>query len=281
VTGVNDVDRERLPSDLSLVSAYGLRRPFWLEPVGTAPRAAVLLVHGFTGTPFEMRLLGEALVDRGYLVYGLKLAGHGVSSDALGLTTYTDWIASVDEALDELKKTNLPICVCGLSLGGLLTLDLARRRGDELVAIASLSAPLWLSRPIELLIAFARRWKRKKPMVALPKGAGSDISEPIMRQRNNLAQGAVGISIPAVLSLHEFMHKVHEELPRIKRPTLAMHSRKDHTAPFACLAAIAKEIGTADIETLTLERSFHVITLDWERDIVVRAVDKHFTRYLK
>lgn len=261
------------------VSAHALRRPFLLRPEGT-PKAGVLLIHGFTGTPFEMRLLGEGLCRRGYLVYAPLLGGHGLDSGALAATGWTHWYASVDAALTELRVLVPTVFVAGLSLGGLLTLELARHRGAEITAIASLSAPVWLSRPIEIIIKLTRWLRRTPPTVAVPKGAGSDIADPVMRQRNNLAQGVVGLPIVAVLSLRDFMDHVLAGLGDVKVPTLLVHSRKDHTAPYSCLAAIEAGLGAAQVETRTLEKSFHVVTLDLEREQVLADVDAHFSRHL-
>ncbi|MEO6953738.1 MAG: alpha/beta fold hydrolase [Polyangia bacterium] len=278
-----DADTQFLPAAFwtagAEVSAHALRRPFLLTPEGT-PKAGVLLIHGFTGTPFEMRLLGEALCRRGYLVYAPLLAGHGRSSDDLAATGWKDWYASVDAALTELCALVPTVCVGGLSLGGLLTLELARHRGPEITAIASLSAPVWLTRPVEMIIKITRWLRRTPPTVAVPKSAGSDIADPVMRQRNNLAQGAIGLPIVSVLSLRDFMDHVLAGLGDVKLPTLLMHARRDHTVPFSCLAAIHRGLGTKQVETRTLEKSFHVVTLDLDREQVIADVDAHFARHL-
>lgn len=287
-----DADTQFLPAGFwdgtVEVSAHALRRPFLLTPPVSssrdevaAPTAGVLLIHGFTGTPFEMRLLGEGLCRRGYVVYAPLLAGHGKTSDVLAATGWQDWRASVDEALTLLRAVTPTVCVAGLSLGGLLTLELARLRGAELAAVASLSAPVWLPKPIELLIKVTRWLRRTPPTIAVPKGAGSDIADPVMRQRNNLAQGAVGLPIVAVLSLREFMDHVRAGLGDVKVPTLLMHGRKDHTVPFSCLAAIQAGVGTREVETRTLEKSYHVVTLDLDREQVITDVDAHFSRHVR
>lgn len=258
-------------------SAHALRRPFWLEG---RSGIGVLVVHGFTGTPFEMRLLGESLHQAGHTVYGPRLAGHAENLPALGGTTYQDWVRSVDEAYTLLASRVDRVCVCGLSLGGLLTLDLAARRsGDpKLRAIEVLSAPLWLSRINEAAIALTRRIGRV-PKVVLPAWGGSDLADPAMRRRNHLAQGRGGLPIPAVLSLRDFMDHVRGKLAAVQVPTLLVHSRNDHTAPFACMKVIADGLGTRNLEELPLTRSFHVITLDHDRALVADTVRAHIERH--
>src|SRR6478752_1325815 len=88
----------------------------------------VLVVHGFTGSPFEMRLLGEDLAARGFAVEGVRLAGHAATTRDLAASTWHDWYRSADEALNRLRARvgKKRVAVAGLSMGGLLTLELAR-----------------------------------------------------------------------------------------------------------------------------------------------------------
>lgn len=274
-----DADREPLLPKLAVgeVSAHALRRPFWLEGQGARAKIGVLTVHGFSGTPFEMRPLGEALAAEGYTVYGPRLAGHCADSATLGRSRYPDWVASVNEAFDLLRGRTERVYVAGLSLGGLLTLDLAQRRGDELIGLSSLAAPIWLTRGPQIAIRITRKLGRT-PRFTLPKLGGSDVADPVMRQRNNLAQGAGGLPIEAVLSLADFMDRVRAGLPEVKVPTLLAHGPLDHTAPYECMAAIARALGASDVETLDAPRSFHVLPVDLDRELICNAVSRHIAR---
>ena len=240
----------------------------------------MLVVHGFSGTPFEMRLLGQSLANRGYTVYGPRLAGHGLTAAALGTSTYADWRKSVEAAFDFLATQVDRICVCGLSLGGLLTLDLASRRGKEIAAIQVLAAPLWLTPGAEVAIAITRRLRRT-PRYTLPKLSGSDVADGVLGRRNNLAQGAVGLPIPAVLSLRDFIDDVRPRLRSVEVPAFLAHARQDHTAPFECMSTLASELGSSSIETLTLERSYHVLPIDLERAALADAVFDHIERHTR
>src|SRR5262249_34090629 len=92
-------------------------RPFSLGP----PQApgGVLVVQGFTGTPFEMRFLGEALAARGLAVEGPALAGHGGTTRELQASRWPDWVHTAERALDRLLKRARKVAVVGLSMGGL------------------------------------------------------------------------------------------------------------------------------------------------------------------
>ncbi len=246
-----------------------------------AGERGVLLLHGFTGSPFEMRYLGEDLAARGFAVEGPRLAGHGGTTRDLGRTTWRDWYRSAAEALDRLRvRVGMkPVAVCGLSMGGLLTLELARQRRDELAAICVFSVPLWLPPQAE---TFARVTS-KLPLVrglALPKIAGSDVHDAEMRRRNNRAQGRAGMPLPALASLVELGAHLRDKLGEVTTPVFLAHSERDHTVPFACMDAIANRIGTLEYGKLILHESYHVVTLDVERDILFARVADWIGRYI-
>ncbi len=253
--------------------------PFSLGPTADSGRG-VLLVHGFTGSPFEMRFLGEDLARRGFTVEGVRLAGHGGSTRDLARATWRDWYRTADDALDRLRARvgGTRVAVAGLSMGGLLTLELARRRPDDLVAISVMSAPLWLP---PHAVAFAGRMTSLPLLrsMALPKLAGSDIRDPEMKRRNNIAQGRAGMPGRALQSLVELGVYLRDKLGEVRTPTLLIHSERDHTVPFACMDAIAHRLGTRDYAKLVLHDSFHVVTLDIERERVFSAVADWFNRW--
>lgn len=241
----------------------------------------VLLVHGFTGSPFEMRLLGEDLARRGFAVDGVKLAGHAETTRALAATTWHDWYRSAEDAVARLRQRvgGRRVAVVGLSMGGLLTLELARRHRDAFACIGVLAAPLWLPPQAE---KFARI-TASLPLIrnaALPKLAGSDIRDREMKARNARAVPKAGMPLPALASLVELGAHLRDKLGDVKTPTLLMHSERDHTVPFECMDAIANRLGTAEYRKVTLRESYHVITLDVERDRVFDAVAEWVGAYL-
>src|SRR5205814_10602885 len=129
------------PFDFKVEASTGPASSSGGPPAGEpTTRRAALLLHGFTGTPFEMRFLGEKLAARGVRAVGPRLAGHATTFDELAATSYRDWFAGADAELADLKRSADKVAVVGLSLGGLIALDLARRNPD-LVALVCLSVP--------------------------------------------------------------------------------------------------------------------------------------------
>ncbi|HEX8952534.1 MAG TPA: alpha/beta fold hydrolase, partial [Polyangia bacterium] len=157
----------------------------------------VLVVHGFTGSPFEMRLLGEDLAGRGFAVDGVKLAGHAGTTSELAQTTWHDWYRSASDAVDRLRARvgGARVAVVGLSMGGLLALELARQRRGDLAAICVMSAPLWLPPQAERFSQVMARLPLVRRL-ALPKLAGSDIRDAEMKRRNREAVPRAGMPLP-------------------------------------------------------------------------------------
>src|SRR5690349_25061269 len=84
-----------------------------------------LLTHGFTGTPKEMRWMGEYLHKQGFTVLGVRLAGHATRPEDMIRTRYNDWLASIEDGFRLLSGTAKRIYLMGLSMGGVLSLTLA------------------------------------------------------------------------------------------------------------------------------------------------------------
>lgn len=251
------------------------------QPFGLGPdraRTGVLLVHGFTGTPFEMRPLGESLAERGFAVAAPVLAGHRGTTADLAATRWPDWMASVEAAFVGLRARCERAAVVGLSLGGLLTLELARRQPANIAALGLLSTALWLP-------PAARRFSQVMQSLpgvrtlALPTIAGSDISDRAMRAANKSAKSGSGMPLPALKSLIDFGDYLKPWLHEIKQPALIMHARQDHTIPFDCSAYLLRALGSTEKKLVALEKSFHVITLDLEREQVFRAVAEHVIQH--
>lgn len=241
----------------------------------------VLCLHGITGTPFEMRPLAEAFGRAGCTVSAPMLAGHGATLAELAACRWTDWLASAERAMEDLRARvgGRPIAICGFSMGGLLALRLARLYPERVAALVVMSAPLRLRRLQVMGIRAAARLPldlHKLPAVCIPKLNGSDISDPEMRYGN---PGLRAFPMAALAALVDLMDGVRADLPAIRTPALVVHGRHDHVVPMEDSLELTGCLGSEVIERLWLDKSFHIVTLDIERGAVIDGALRFLGRY--
>lgn len=142
--------RRRITADAKLPA---LRRSFYLPARGRI-RGSVLVLHGFSACPYEVRELGRFLQGRGYRVLAPRLAGHGIGTDAFNAKGRADWLADAEAAFDELRSPGEKLDVIGHSMGGILATLVAARHGAQVRRLV-LGAPAFrLAGPFAPLCTF-------------------------------------------------------------------------------------------------------------------------------
>jgi len=235
----------------------------------------VLCIHGFTGSPYEMRYLGDDLAARGMSVRGIALPGHATRVEELEPLGFAEWTAAVAAAYDELAARCRSVAVVGQSLGGLLAMHLATRR--PVAAVASLAAPLWF----EGLTGVVARATTRGPLAGrlryLPKLGGSDVRDAAARRANPSYRK---FPVRALGQLLAFMDVVDAALPEVRAPLLVLHGEHDHTAPVGSARHIATRVAARELRVRILPRSYHLVAIDEERTIVAAEVGTFFERHL-
>ncbi len=224
--------------------------------LGSGPTGA-LLIHGFTGSPRSMRGLGDHLAAGGLSVRGIRLPGHGTSWEELNLKTSDDWVQALDEEFLAFAAEHEEVFLVGLSFGAALAIDCAVRRPNQVAGVVAL-APFLLSKdPLRFAAPVVSKVLKSFP------GVGNDIAEP---GQDELCYDKLPIrAVPHVL---RFATRVRGLLPSLRVPIITMHSRNDHTAPHEASELIIEKAGSTDKEVVWFERSYHVITMDYDRDQV-------------
>ena len=229
-----------------------------------------LVSHGFTGSMQSMRFLGEFLANEGGLtVVGPRLKGHGTSPEDMARSSAEDWIRSVEASLQTLRERCSKIFITGLSMGGTLTLYTAAMYPNVIRGAIPINGALFVNNPDLAGLAF---------MVDAPAtgpGVGGDIKKPGVTE---LAYEDV--PVPAIRQIYALMSVTRELLPRLKCPTLVIQSRDDHivvpdNGPF-----IIENIGAEDKRLLWLENSYHVATLDHDKELIARETLKFIQNHL-
>jgi carboxylesterase len=220
-----------------------------------------VLLHGFTAAPKEMRPLGDYLVARHYTVRGVRYAGHGTSPQDLARTTWRDWVASVEAAVQELRGRCTQVWSVGLSLGGLISLYLAEQQlVDGVCAIAPAIYPP------DRRMALARLLT---PFLPYSRKDLADLQDPIA-----LAEHADYELFPtrAVAELSALMRNTRRSLHQIDVPLLLIFARHDRVVSLNTLDAIWSRVASADKQQLILERGGHIVTEDYDKEIAFAAI---------
>jgi len=231
-------------------------------------RDAALCLHGLTGTPYEIRPIGEALAAAGVRAVGPYLAGHGGEPEALARTTFGDWIGSVASAHRALRERHERVFLVGLSLGGLLSLH--RAASADVDALAVIGVPLRLRTRLAPFLPIARyRWPY------LPKRRGSDIRDAVARARHPSLRV---MPTASAIELIRLQRRVRAALGRVTAPLLVAHGCLDATAHPDDARRIAAEVASTERELLWLPNSGHVAPVDYDGFELSRAVVDFLTR---
>lgn len=217
----------------------------------------VLVSHGFTGTTQSVRPLGEALAEEGFTVAGPRLAGHGTSTEDHARSTARDWISSIEQDLAWLEERTSSVFFAGLSMGGMFSLYFGATRPDLIRGIVPINACVFLDNPDLARIVFDPQAPPTMP------GVGSDIKAEGVEE---LVYPEV--PVPPLESFMAIMRVTDDLLPAVTVPALVIQSLEDHVVPPENGPHILDRLGSADKELLRLENSYHVATLDNDKDLI-------------
>ena len=220
--------------------------------------SGVLLIHGFTGLPAGMLLLGEFLNRAGFSVLCPRLAGHGTSERDLMRTTKDDWFNSVLDGFFILRGVCDKIFVVGHSMGGLLTLKLAVEY--QIAKIITLAAPIFIDEGMGLRNLPPREFC-SDACIFTPRKKLDDVPPAV----NNVYEKTPLISVHELVDL---INDVKKLLPTVKTPILIMHGEEDHTAKPRSARFIMDNVGSAEKKIITVPNSGHLLPFAENRDFV-------------
>ena len=239
---------------------------------------SALLIHGLTGTPYEMRYLGEQLAARGVRVRGVKLAGHAGTPEELGAAGYDNWYESVVSGLEELRPFGEPTVVIGLSMGAVLAARLAADQSESIAGLALLAPGFFLPTSMMLALRGLRGLLGSiVERIYLFNPGSSDIHDAAAR---SVHPNCRLMPLSAPMKLLDLSTLVRPMLPRITQPALVMHARRDHTCPMRKnVGYVMKHLGSAEKRAIELDDSYHVITVDSDKERVVSEVAEFVERF--
>lgn len=217
-------------------------------------KRAVLLLHGFTGTTADVRMLGRSLQKQGYSCHAPLYKGHGVPPEELVDASPDDWWQDVLEGYHFLKEEGHDeIAVAGLSLGGLYSLKLGYTM--PIKGIIPMCAPMQPKTEESIyqgVLHYAEQYKKQSKKEP----------EQIKEEMNVFKKK----SMNTLYALRELMNEIHGHLDHIYAPTFVVQSRNDEMIDTSSATTILDEIESENKLLKWYEESGHVITLDKEKE---------------
>jgi carboxylesterase len=231
----------------------------WSAPGGTH---GALVLHGFTGNPQGLRGLAEAFAAAGFAVELPLLPGHGTQVDDMVDTTWDDWSATAEAAYADLAGRCDRVVVAGLSMGGSLAAWLGSRH-PEIAGLVCVNPAMEV--PDEMAAAVQEMVDAGTDRIP---AIGNDVADPDQREK---AYDATPLR--PLLSLAAAARDLAPDIARIACPVLILTSTQDHVVDPVSSDKLAAGV-SGPVERVTLERSYHVATLDYDRDLInERAVE--------
>ena len=233
-----------------------LKKEYFLE----GNDIACILIHGFTGTPAELRELGEKIHEKGFTVSGITLAGHGTKAEDMLNNVFMDWVNSALKEYNKLKKQYKEVYLIGHSMGSLISMYIAENyEVDKLIL---------LSPPIVQKNKSTKYAGIIKHFVKYSKWPQRDIPS----HQLEYLLGYDTFPINSVHELNKLTSVVKKSLSKITSPVLIVHSKNDAIVDDKSVEIIANQVSSKIVQPVFLETSGHLIMIEDEKETTFKAV---------
>ncbi len=235
--------------------------PFSADGSGENARTGIVLVHGFTGSPDSTRPWAQYLNERGYTVDAVRLPGHGTTWQDANTKTFADLQACVDDAVEDMAARTDRVFLMAQSFGAALTLRVAAERAADIAGVVLVNPWVradgvagWQKHlvPIQRFLPY---------VVKSVPGVASDIADP---EGEELGYDRIPIVL-AVQALNTCFSELRARLGAVSAPIQLHMSQVDHVLDPNNAELIRAEV-SSPIEEFSLERSYHVATLDYDAE---------------
>ncbi len=239
------------------------------EPVSykSNSKIGILIIHGFTGNPVSLKPIADAFKKVKFNFEMPLLPGHGTKWQDLNKVKYTDWINTVEFSLLELSKRAKYIFIFGLSMGSVLSQYLAEHH-NYIKGLMLVNDALVLNDPRLFFISILRFF------LSSSKACGEDIKKPGVTEKSyerNPTNGAY--------QLTRLQKTVKKNLKKIECPVLLFKSKMDHITPVKSTLYVFNKISSKEKELIWLNNSYHVATLDYDKDIIIKKSIKFIKKF--
>lgn len=228
---------------------------------------AVLLLHGFAGSPAEVLPLGRYLAGQGLTVSAPLLPGHGTHPDELRRTHWPQWVRAAEAELANLQERYGSVHVVGFSMGGALALYLAAHR--NLASVTTLAAPAKLADWRQIFVPLAKYFVKDYP---------TRVSRP------EVAAELDSYDRFPVAAIHQLLHlvkKVRKDLYRITAPLMAVQGDRDRQIVADSSEYILANVSSTERVGRILPNRGHMITLEHGRDELFKLVHDWILKHVR
>jgi carboxylesterase len=242
-------------------------------------RVGVLLVHSLGGNPIELRFVAQGLARSGCTVYCPLLPGLGAGTDASGLSSWRDWYSALETAHDELKARCDVILLGGMSAGSMLALRLARERAQDVHGLMLFAPTIWpngwaIPKSFHLFKLIRTKWvasffhfQQRAPFGIKDERIRNFVIESF-KSDNRPIEDMFGRGGGLVWEFKALARDVKARLGEICQPTLIFHPRDDDQSNIKNSITLQRKLG-GPVEMTVLDDSYHMVTLDRQRSVVV------------
>ena len=247
-------------------------------------KIGVLLVHSLGGNPVELRFVAQGLARQGYTVYCPLVPGLGGGTDTSGLSSWQDWYAALETAHGELKAQCDVVIVGGISAGSMLALRLARERASEVDGLLLFAPTIWPNGwaiPLHFnlfalvdpkWVASLMRLRQRAPYGIKDERIRNFVIDSFKSEGRPL-EDLFGRGGGLVWEFKSLARDVKRRLSEITQHAAIFHPREDDQSDISNAFRLQRELGGL-VEVTVLDDSYHMVTLDRQRSIVVdRAVE--------
>jgi carboxylesterase len=259
---------------------------------------AVLLIHGITGTPSEMRYLGKALNKAGYTVFCNTLPRHCDTLNELKKVTWEEIADACVKDLQMLKKEATQVFVGGLSMGALMAVHLAYKFPQDVTGVVALAPTLfydgWALHKGKIFlnlvwpIPFVRNWLNIRE--GWPYGLkDEELRWSIERFYKNASSrefskkvllfGSPFFPAACLYQHRRFAEVVKKEMPAVKNPIIIMHAQEDDMTSPKNARYLLDHIGSSDKSLVMLDDSYHMIVIDKQKEKVAQEVVEFLNKF--
>ncbi|MEO6680730.1 MAG: alpha/beta fold hydrolase [Pseudomonas sp.] len=254
---------------------------------------AVVLIHGLTGTPTELRRVAMGLAKAGHTVYVPTLAGHCGGNADLQATGWRDWYESARNTFVGVRRKHEHVFVGGLSMGAVLSMYLAAEHPGQIEGLLLYSTTLrydgWSINKLAFLTPLLMRIPfgvhlcsfEEKPPYGIKNERLRAIVERQMKEGESSAAGLLTMEGVTVRELHRLNAVVKKCMPSITTQALVLHSIEDDITSRWNADYVERKLGGPVVKVL-LDDCYHMITVDLQyRRVIELSVDFIQQRFIQ